>query len=277
MQMSRRDPLFQAKPKVLRKPHQLLHTPFHLIHEIDVLGPQVVINAVPKNRRQSHTSPRRLLVREPYAPQEPNLRSQRLRSRVQKMGVQVSGRAQILHPQLPQVIESWPETELDVGEENAGAAEDHAAGLFGGSGEVGGQEVEDWSDVGGLEGGGEEQGAEEGEASEVGVGEALGLEEVYGGEDVVDFVRRGRLLVVFGGGVEYAEGSEVTEVVAVGCAEFEVERFGGGRGRERVGGWDFGERGGREGCEGETVKHCVVRSLEGKCIQVGRDGGVCLW
>lgn len=61
---------------------------------------------------------------------------------------------------------------------------------------------------------------------------------------MVDGGRGGRLLVVvFGGGVEYAEGSEVAEIVAVGCAEFDVERFWGGR--ERVEGWGFGGRGGR--------------------------------
>lgn len=129
---------------------------------------------------------------------------------------------------MPQVIESCTENRTQCRRRECRAPEDQVEGLFEGSGEVGGQEVEDWSNIGGLEGGGEELREEEGKASEVGVGESLGLEEVYGGKDVVDRVRGGRLLIVGGGGVKYAEGFEVAKVVGVGCAEFEVERFGGG-------------------------------------------------
>jgi hypothetical protein len=53
-------------------------------------------------------------------------------------------------------------------------------------------------------------------SSEVGVSEKLGLENVYSGEDVVNGAWGGRLVFAVGDGIEYVEGSEVVEVVAVG-------------------------------------------------------------
>lgn len=63
--------------------------------------------------------------------------------------------------------------------------------------------------------------AQEGESREIGVGEALGLEEIDGGEDVVDGVGERELLGA-GLGVNNAQNFEVTEVLAVGCTELEV-------------------------------------------------------
>lgn len=77
---------------------------------------------------------------------------------------------------------------------------------------------------------------------------------MYGGENVIDGVWGGELSVV-GGGVEYAEGFEVAEVLAVRSTELEVERYRICRERRRYGlavggeGWDG---------EGEGVKHASL-------------------
>lgn len=129
--MPRRYPLFQAKPEVLGEPLQFLHAPLHLLHQILELRPQIVVQAVTEYRRQSNASPSSLVVRESYAFQETDLLAELLRARVQEMRLQVTRGAEILNPQLPQIIERRAETELDVGEQNVGAPEDQAAGLFG--------------------------------------------------------------------------------------------------------------------------------------------------
>lgn len=112
-----------------------------------------------------------------------------------------------------------------MGEEEVGAAEDEAAGLGGGSGDVGGEEAKDGGDVGRADGGGEEGGGCGGEAGDVGIGEGLGFEEVEGGEDVAEGVGvgEGEGVVV---GWDYGEVLEVSEVLAVRCTELDVEGFG---------------------------------------------------
>lgn len=141
------------------------------------------------------------------------------------MRVQISRRAELLDPQLFEKMQRRAEAELDVGEEEVGAAEDQTAGFFGRGGELAGEEVEDGSDVGGVEVGGEEVGGEEGESLEIGVGEALGFEEVDGGEDVVGGVGE-REFVGFRIGVDDAEGFQVAEVFAVGSAELDEVGIG---------------------------------------------------
>jgi len=60
---------------------------------------------------------------------------------------------------------------------------------------------------------------------------------------VVNGAWGGRLVFAVGDGIEYVEGSEVVEVVAVGGDKTWGREF-----------WGFGGRRGREGCEGESVK-----------------------
>lgn len=82
------------------------------------------------------------------------------------------------------------ETQLNVGEENLRAPEDQSARFLNGSGYIGGEEMENGGNVGGIKVGSEEVRAEEGQSGEIGVGEALGFEEMDGGKDLVDGVGR---------------------------------------------------------------------------------------
>lgn len=136
------------------------------------------------------------------------------------MCIQIRRSPELLEPQLFEIMQRGAEAELDVGEEEVRAAEDEAAGGRGVGGELGGEEVEDGGDVGGVEGWGEELGGEEGEPREVRFRKALGLEEIYGGEDLVCGVGEGELFGVGLGGDD-TQRFEIAEVFAVGCTELD--------------------------------------------------------
>ncbi|PON43641.1 hypothetical protein TorRG33x02_333220 [Trema orientale] len=239
MDMPRPYSLLQTEAKVLRELVQFFQAPLHLPNQILILGTQVTVDTITEYRRQPSANPRRLVVRQSDASQEPHLPPKLLHARVEQMRVEVRRRIEPLNAQFAKVIQGRAEAVLDIREENPGASENEAAGLLRRGGDVGGEELEDGFDGGGVEFGGEELGAEEGEPGEIGAGEAFGPEEVDGGKDPVDLVGE-RKLVGVGVRVEDAEGFEVAEVFAVGCTELDeamrVKRWrwrGRGRGRGR--------------------------------------------
>lgn len=134
------------------------------------------------------------------------------------------------------------EAELGVGAEDLRAPEDQAARFLDRGGEIGGEEVEDGGNFGGIEVGGEEIRARGGETGEVVVGEALGFEEIDGGEDLIDCVGG---LELASWRVEDAEGFEVAKVLVMCSAE--VDEGGGKTARSATASGGVGE--GRNGGE----------------------------
>lgn len=88
--------------------------------------------------------------------------------------------------------------------------------------QVSDQEIKNRFDFRGIKVGGEELGTKGGEAGEVLVMDALGLEEVDGGEDLVDGLR-GWEVAGLGVWVDNAYSFEVANVFTVRSAEFEVK------------------------------------------------------
>lgn len=119
------------------------------------------------------------------------------------MRVPVSRPVQVTNSNVAEELKRRSEEVVGVGEEEFGAAEDEAAGVFGGGEEVVGEEVEDGGDICGVYGGCEEVGRVVDEAGDIGVGEGMRFEESDGGEDVVDGVGE-REVVGFGVGVDYS-------------------------------------------------------------------------
>ncbi|PON76895.1 hypothetical protein PanWU01x14_032150 [Parasponia andersonii] len=220
MDMPRPYSLLQTETKELWELVQFFQAPLHLPNQILILGTQVIVDTITEYCRQPSANPRRLVVRQSDASQEPHLPPKLLHARVEQMRVEVRRRIEPLNAQFAKVIQRRSEAVLDIREENPGATEKETAGLLRRGGDVGGEEFEDGFDCGGVEFGGEELGAEEGEPGEIGAGEAFGLEEVDGSKDPVDLVGE-RKLVGVGVRVENAEGFEVAEVFAVGCTELD--------------------------------------------------------